>query len=502
MRVNFRSVAHGCVARVVAFVLIGAALPRAAVSAETVVAAAAVRKQDLERHISFLASDTLEGREAGSRGGAAACQYLVGELKKLGLEPAGEDGRYTQDFVPSYRNVLGLLPASGPDACDDVVLIGAHYDHVGYGRSNNSQGPIGYIHNGADDNASGTAAVLEIAEALAASPAPRRCAVLIAFWDAEEINLNGSEHWCARPTIPLSRVRFAINVDMIGRLTDKGAEVHGARSAPGLRARLARANADSDVFLRFKNEHLRNSDHYSFLQRRIPYLLVHTGEHADYHRPTDDIDRLNFDGLVRMTQLLLNLTRASAQQETPAFRRECLRETRRGRSVVRLPQRLGITWKVREAEHPLQITSVQRRSAAERAGLRVGDVLVRFGDRIPQQTADLIDAVAAAESPVTVVVERSGADEPLSVEVKLDGQPVPWGYATSEDDAEPACKLITAIVPKSPAAAAGLEAGDRILEEQSIEGIDAGGDSLALPQQLRLLIERDGRLTEHTLSKH
>lgn len=461
---------------------------------------AAVRKADLERHVAFLASDTLEGRDAGSRGGAAACQYLVAELKKYGLQPAGDDGRYTQDFVPNYRNVLGLIPAQGDNATDEVVLIGAHYDHVGYGRRGNSAGPIGYIHNGADDNASGTAAVLEIAEALAASDGSRRCGVLFAFWDAEEINLNGSEHWCAQPTIPLSRVRLAINVDMVGRLSERGAEVHGARTAAGLRARLARANAASDVFLRFKDDHVRNSDHYSFLQRRLPYLMVDTGEHADYHRPTDDVERLNLEGLVRMTQLLLNVAQTSMQEPTPAFRKACLNEARRSRGPAVAPQRLGISWSEETSNQRLRITSVLSGSAAARAGMRSGDVLLKFGDLTPNDTRTLRDAVAAAVSPVTVVVQRPGRDEPLSLEVRLDGPPVPWGYAITTDDAEPDCQTITAVVPGSPAAAADLKPGDRILEQAFVPGGGSGGDAEPDARDLRLLIERDGRLSSRTLS--
>lgn len=463
--------------------------------------ATAVRRQDLERHVSFLASDTLEGREAGSRGGAAAGQYIISELKKYGVAPAGDSGRYIQDFVPSYKNVLGLLPPRGPEASDDVVLIGAHYDHVGYGRSTNSAGPIGYIHNGADDNASGTAAVLEVAQALAASAEPRRCSVLIAFWDAEELNLNGSEYWCQHPTIPLNRIRLAINIDMIGRLTDRGAEVHGARSAPGLRARLARANATSDVYLRFKDDHTRNSDHYTFFQRRMPYLMVDTGEHADYHRPTDDIERLNLDGLERMTQMLLNVTAASARESTPPFRKECLNEARFRTALVSPPQRFGIAWAAVTEPQPLQITEVVPGSAAARADLRVGDRLMQFGDHEPRETATFRKVIAETDTPVTVVVERPGSSEPISTIVTLDGTPPGWGYATADDPAEPGCPLVTAVTAKSPAATADLKVGDRILERERVQTTGFRGDGPSDRKEVRLLIERDGRVSWRTLSR-
>jgi len=468
-------------------------------SADAADNASAVRRQDLERHISFLASDTLEGREAGSRGGAAACQYIVGELKKFGLAPGGDDGRYTQDFVPTYKNVLALLPAQGPDATDDVVLIGAHYDHVGYGRSTNSQGPLGYIHNGADDNASGVSAVLEIAQTLAASDAPRRCAVLFAFWDAEEINLNGSEYWCAHPTVALKRIRLAINVDMVGRLKSF-TDVHGARSAPGLRARIARANEASDVAMKFHDDHPRNSDHYSFVQRRIPYLMIDTREHEDYHRPTDDIDRLNFDGLERMTNLLLNVTETSAQQTTAPFRKDCLHEARRARPLKTVAQRFGITWQTRTPEEPLVITDVVDGSAAARAGLRIGDTVLSLSGQPPGSTAEVREFVAAALSPMIVVIQRADNAEPQSLAVQLDGQPKSWGITTAIDAAEPDVLSVTSVTPGSPAAAAEIKVGDRVLEQQSVEPDLTGGDVSTVAGQTRLLVERDGRVAWRTIA--
>ncbi|MBC7852729.1 MAG: M28 family peptidase, partial [Pirellulaceae bacterium] len=114
-----------------------------------------VTTDELRKHAEFLADDTLEGREAGSRGGQAAASYLTKEFARQGLAAAGENRSYFQAFNNSCRNILGMIEGSDPQLKDQVIVLGAHYDHVGYGRKGNSYGPIGYIHNGADDNASG-----------------------------------------------------------------------------------------------------------------------------------------------------------------------------------------------------------------------------------------------------------------------------------------------------------------------------------------------------------
>src|SRR5207247_2064991 len=125
---------------------------------------------ELLDHVSFLADDVLEGRETGSRGGRAAGGYLAEQLRKTGLTPMGDSGSYFQAFGSGSRNLLGLVEGSDPDLKHDVIVIGAHYDHVGYGNRRNSYGPFGYIHNGADDNASGVSALLELADAFIRLP--------------------------------------------------------------------------------------------------------------------------------------------------------------------------------------------------------------------------------------------------------------------------------------------------------------------------------------------
>ncbi|MCA9125393.1 MAG: M20/M25/M40 family metallo-hydrolase, partial [Planctomycetales bacterium] len=182
-----------------------------------------------------------------------------------------------------YRNLLGLIP--GGDLQDEYVLIGAHYDHVGYGTPRNSNGPIGLIHNGADDNASGTAAVLEVIEAMANAQIQPRRSIIVALWDGEEKGLLGSEHWAEQPTIPLDQLKCVINMDMIGRLHSQQLEVSGTRSMAGLRRLVAEANYPGDLTLRFPWKVEENSDHHSFFRRSIPFLMFHTGLHDDYHRP-------------------------------------------------------------------------------------------------------------------------------------------------------------------------------------------------------------------------
>jgi acetylornithine deacetylase/succinyl-diaminopimelate desuccinylase-like protein len=195
-----------------------------AAAADLAAARASITAGDAKRHVDALADDTFEGREAGSRGGRAAGAYIVEELARLGLEPAGDDvagpdgvrqRSFFQPFSPApspptaqpapqaaskppggvMRNILALLPGQDPAVSGELVVASAHYDHVGYGNATNSFGPIGLIHNGADDNASGVAGLIEVAEACVRLPSRPRRTILFAFWDGEEKGLLGSSHF-------------------------------------------------------------------------------------------------------------------------------------------------------------------------------------------------------------------------------------------------------------------------------------------------------------------
>ena len=143
------------------------------------------------------------------------------------IQPAAPDGDYFQPFLPESRNILVRLPGSDPDLKREYVVIGAHYDHVGRGNSRNSRGPIGQIHNGADDNASGTSALLELVDAFCSLDVAPKRSLLFVFWDGEEQGLLGSQYWISAPTVPLEQIRLVINIDMIGRLRDNRADVFG-----------------------------------------------------------------------------------------------------------------------------------------------------------------------------------------------------------------------------------------------------------------------------------
>ena len=192
-------------------------------------------------------------------------------------------------------------------------MIGAHYDHVGRGNSRNSRGPIGQIHNGADDNASGTSALLELVDAFCSLDVAPKRSLLFVFWDGEEQGLRGSQYWISAPTVPLEQIRLVINIDMIGRLRDNRADVFGTRSAAGLRRFLSSQNIETPIAMSFPWETRRDSDHYSFFAQQIPYLMIFTGKHPDYHTPYDDVDKLNLDGMERITRLLFRIVYTAAQ---------------------------------------------------------------------------------------------------------------------------------------------------------------------------------------------
>lgn len=463
---------------------------------------------DLSRHVDYLASDELEGREAGARGGHEAGEYLISELKRLGYAGGAEQGEFVQPFAPNFRNILGLLEGRDPKLKQEVIVLAAHYDHVGYGNRRNSLGPIGFIHNGADDNASGTSGALEIAEALTLLPQATKRSVLIAFFDAEEKGLLGSKHWTAHPTMPLSHVVFAVDLDMIGRLRHDHVMVIGSRSGYGLRSLISQQNRDEGLNLEFTWLLKGNGDHYSFFEHNIPCLLFSTGEHEDYHRPSDKPQRLVRDGMQKVSRLVFQVIYELAEQDSDVvFRPAARNETPEVEKALwqqppRLADRLGaVVQDVRWSASPV-VVQVAPGSPAERAGLRVGDRIAQWGDRPIHASNELTALLPMTAASVEVHVYRPGAGESLPLRIDLEGKPMRLGITWRADDAEPASVVLTYVVPDSPAARAGLTAGDRVLQVEG-HAVEDEKDFArrvgALPDRGELLIERGGILLRLTV---
>lgn len=289
----------------------------------------AITRHSAEAHVGFLASDELEGREAGFHGGRIAREYIVARLKDMGIQPLGSDycqpfeacrkerqkkGRFQvhPDSVAALKNevheslalnnVLGMIKGKNPD---EYVIVGAHYDHLGFDPMLAGD----RIYNGADDNASGVSAVLQIAKAfLSAGEQPQRN-VIFAFWDGEEKGLLGSAYFVQ--TCPfLEKIKGYLNFDMIGRNTNEAKPKHvvyfytEAHPAFGrwLKEDIVRYNLALEPDYRPWDKPVGGSDNGSFARRDIPIIWYHTDGHPDYHLPSDHADRINWPKLVDITK--------------------------------------------------------------------------------------------------------------------------------------------------------------------------------------------------------
>jgi hypothetical protein len=472
-------------------------------------AAASITKDELRVFVDTLADDTFEGREVGSRGGRAAGNYLIQAFEQRGAQPAGDGGTYIQSFNGAARNILGLVEGSDATLKDQVIVFGAHYDHVGYGRSNNSFGPLGYIHNGADDNASGVAAILEVMDAVRRLPAPLRRSILFACWDSEEGGLNGSRYWVSRPTLPLSSVVLAINADMIGRMRGGQVEVFGTRSGAGLRRLVSEANEGGAAALAFDWRLKADSDHWPFFERRIPYVMFHTGLHADYHRPSDDAHLINHDGLEITSQLIFNtLVHLADADSLPGFRAAARQDAVSSpaaleQSVSPQAPRYGMPFRVEPGDPPrVIVTDVQAGSPAERGGLLAGDRLLEFqGQRVVDAARLRLDLLAA-RGETTFLVKRESVETPLLLKVTPRGEPVRVGITWRLDEGEPGTAIVTQVIYGSAAQAAGIQLADRIYSVggRSFRTQDEFiGLLTAATSPLEIVCERGGRLRTATL---
>jgi hypothetical protein len=320
--------------------------------------------------------------------------------------------------------VVALLPGSNPLLRDEYVIVGAHYDHLGLGGEGSLAPDAREVHNGADDNASGTAAIVEAARALASGPRPDRSVLFIAF-TGEERGLWGSAHFVAEPTIELEAAVAMLNLDMVGRVVDDALTVFGFGTAAEWDEVVDAANGGiaRPLAIAKAPDGYGPSDHSSFHAEGIPVLHFFSNTHADYHRPSDDWPLINVDGLDRVVELTSAVTRrlatggADAVALTPIQTEQPSAPTSSSSSSGGYGPYLGTIPDMTPRDFGLRLTGVREGSPAEEGGLRAGDVVVEFDGKeigdIYAYTYALRDKEPGDE--VVIVVERDGERVTLTV---------------------------------------------------------------------------------------
>lgn len=385
-----------------------------------------IRAEDLRVHIEYLASDSLNGREAGTADEAAAANYIADLFRDYGLEPAGDEETYFQEFTINTsvltnphstdtssgekrvsRNVLGLL--QGTSDSDEYIIIGAHYDHLGMGEFGSLyRGPGPRIHNGADDNASGTAGLLELAEYFSEHRPDKD--ILIQAYSGEEMGLLGSAYYVEHPVLENEDAIAMINMDMIGRMDEKKLMIFGIGTADDWEEIVMTANRDS-LSLDLVQDGTGSSDHTSFYYKNIPVLHYFTDTHSDYHRPSDDAEYINYDGeamalnhLRRVVEYLSTINKEQlAFIEAPGEQRQSM--TMDGPTLGVLPD-YGY-----EGEG-MRITGVTEGRAAANAGLKGGDIIIGIAG---EELADIYAYMGALNKLengqlTTITVLRDGEE--------------------------------------------------------------------------------------------
>jgi hypothetical protein len=338
-----------------------------------------------------------------------------------GVRIAGDSG-LVKKSVPT-RNIVGVLPGSG-DLADEYVVIGAHYDHLGrttlqFPSAKRKADPDAtYTHYGADDNASGTAGVLELARALSnGAPGPRRSILFISF-SGEEMGLLGSEHYVSHPTVPVDKMVAMLNLDMIGRMKEDKLTVSGVKTSGVFEELLPRMAEERGFRLSTTASGFGASDQTSFYTKRMPVLHFFTGLHKDYHRPSDTADKIDAAGAVRVLELVADLADTIARApERPDYQKVKM-ESRGERAALKV--RMGIMPGFGEDdEDGMAVTGVIEDGPADHAGMKDGDRIISIGETPVNNIYDYMDALSEFEPGQDVVVRIMRDGQRISLQVKL-----------------------------------------------------------------------------------
>ncbi len=379
----------------------------------------------LEEDIAYLASDSLQGRETGTSYELKAAEYLKERMEAIGLEPKGNAGTYFQTFTFKPKtdphsevqfvngdstitgtNVIGYLD----NKAEKTVIIGAHYDHLGMGGEGSLYADGQAIHNGADDNASGVGVLLQLAERL--RDTLQGSNYLFMAFSGEEMGLLGSNYFTKNPTVDLSKVNYMMNMDMVGRLRDDNTlSISGTGTSPIWNQVLNSSNVDFKLVL--SESGVGPSDHTSFYLQNIPVLHFFTGQHADYHKPSDDSEKLNYDGMRMIGNYILAIISELDDAAELVFRQT----KNESEDVPRFKVALGVMPDYLFDGKGMRIDGVTEGRPAAAAGLQKGDVVVQMGDSLVTDMISYMRALSVFEEGdmTKVTVDREGEKKTVEI---------------------------------------------------------------------------------------
>jgi hypothetical protein len=376
--------------------------------------------------VRFLADDALGGRLAGSSGERCAGDFIAARFKKIGLKPAGENGTWFQSFdlasavnphAPkgTGRNVVALLEGSDPKLKSEFIVIGAHYDHLGLGAFGSTSGDsTPAIHNGADDNASGVAVLLDVAQRLTRLKHPR--SILFIAFSGEESGLIGSTFFSNNPYAPLTHARAMLNMDMVGRLGAGPMIVYGIGTATEWKPIVNLSAAANGIPLTLIDDGFGASDHTAFYLKDVPVLHFFTNVHGDYHKPSDDWEKIDAPGLLKVSKLV------SAIAADVASKRPALTLVKgAGRPPGGAPMRgsgayLGTIPDFTPVAKGVKISGVRDGGPGAVAGLKGGDIIIRFDNDEIADLQGMTNALNARKpgDAVRITVLRGGEEVVLN----------------------------------------------------------------------------------------
>jgi peptidase M28-like protein/PDZ domain-containing protein/PA domain-containing protein len=314
----------------------------------------------------------------------------------------------------TVNNVLAYLPGK----TDEYIIIGAHYDHLGYGNVDSlAPSQIGKIHPGADDNASGTAGVLELARLLAPRKGQLQRGILFADFAGEELGLLGSAEWVKEPTLPLDKAVAMINMDMIGRIKDEKVFIGGTGTGATFKDLLDEEKSRSAFHIEYSASGYSASDHTSFVGKKIPVLFFFSGLHSDYHKPSDTWDKINAPDAAKLLDFIEDVAlKVDSANERVAF--VTVKEDQPSGQAASgggggYGPYFGSIPDFGQEENGVKFSDVRPGSPAAKAGFKAGDVLVQFGDKPIHNLYDFTDAL-----------RRSKVGDEVEVQVLRDGKPV------------------------------------------------------------------------------